>query len=192
MKTNDEITEILLDAIETGDMKAVTKIADSGVSVNARDFLGRTALFVAVSTGNHNFVRFLITRGADVNIPEVNGITPLMEAASAGDAETVNLLLENGADILITDNFEDTAYDYAVSQGFPEIGELLSVKTEPRIPGNTSPDSGTNSGKREFLVPVDEVLAGRLTEIAESKQIRPETLIELWLKEKISESYQQA
>jgi len=50
--------------------------------------------------------------------------------------------------------------------------------------------SDTNTGKKAFLV--DELLAGRLTEIAESKQIPPETLIELWLKEKISESYQQA
>lgn len=184
MKTNDEIMEILFDAIEAGDMETVTKITDSGVSsVNERDFLGRTALFEAVSTGNHDIARFLITRGADVNISEVNGITPLMEAASAGDAEIVNLLLDNGADILITDNFEDTAYDYAVSQGFPEIGELLS--------DNTSPDSGTNTGKKAFLLPVDGWLAGRLAEIAESKQIPPETLIVQWMQEKISESYQQ-
>jgi|GEM_PF-491913 len=52
--------------------------------------------------------------------------------------------------------------------------------------------SDTNAGRKEFLIPVDELLACRLTEIAESKQIPPETLIELWLKEKISESYQQA
>ncbi len=196
MKTNDEITESLFDAIEAGDMETVTKITAGGVPVNTRDFLGRTALFEAVSTGNHDIVRLLITRGADVNISEVNSITPLMEAASSGDAEIVNLLLDNGADILITDNFEDTAYDYAVSQGFPEIGELISVRTDLNIPGirpgNISSDSVTNTGKKEFLIPVDGLLAGRLTEIAESKQIPAETLVELWLKEKISESYQQA
>ena len=131
MKTNDEITESLFDAIEAGDMETVTKITAGGVPVNTRDFLGRTALFEAVSTGNHDIIRLLITLGADVNISEVNSITPLMEAASSGDAEIVNLLLDNGADILITDNFEDTAYDYAVSQGFPEIGELISVRTFP-------------------------------------------------------------
>ena len=190
------ITEVLFDAIETGDTEAVRKMTDSGVPVNATDFLGRTALSEAVSTGNHDIVRFLITRGADVNISDINGITPLMEAASAGDAETVSLLLDNGADILMTDNFEDTAYDYAVCQGFPKTGELLSLKTAPHIPGirpgNTSPDSDTNTRRKKRLIPVDELLAGRLTEIAESEQIPPETLIELWLKEKISESYQQA
>jgi len=39
---------------------------------------------------------------------------------------------------------------------------------------------------------MNEEPAARLTEIAESEQIPPETLIHLWLKEKISESYQQA
>jgi|GEM_PF-568319 len=52
--------------------------------------------------------------------------------------------------------------------------------------------SHTDTGRKKRLIPVDELLAGRLTEIAESKQIPSETLIELWLKEKISESYQQA
>ena len=47
-----------------------------------------------------------------------------------------------------------------------------------------------NIRKRGRLIAVNEELAGRLTEIAESKQIPPETLVELWLKEKISESYQ--
>ncbi len=45
MKANDEIKEILFDAIETGDTEAVRKITDSGVPVNVRNFLGRTALF---------------------------------------------------------------------------------------------------------------------------------------------------
>ena len=63
------------------------------------------------------------------------------------------------------------------------------IGLERQIPAD---HSDTNTGKKDFLIPVDELLAGRLTEIAESRQIPPEMLIELWLKEKISESYQQA
>lgn len=58
-----------------------------------------------------------------------------------------------------------------------------------QIPENYS---DTNIRGKKRLIPVDEVLAGRLAEIAESKQISAEMLIELWVKEKISESYQQA
>ncbi len=50
--------------------------------------------------------------------------------------------------------------------------------------------SDTKIGGKKRLIPVDELLVGKLTEIAELKQIPPETLIDLWLKEKISELYQ--
>jgi len=52
--------------------------------------------------------------------------------------------------------------------------------------------SDINIRRKSRLTAMNEEPAGRLTEIAESEQIPPETLIELWLKEKISESYQQA
>ncbi len=62
---------------------------------------------------------------------------------------------------------------------------VIGSEEERQIPED---HSDTNIRKKDFLIPVDELLAGRLTEIAESKQTPPEALIELWLKEKILEA----
>ncbi len=56
----------------------------------------------------------------------------------------------------------------------------------------TEDHSDINIKEKKRLIAIDESLISKLTEIAESKQIPAETLIDSWLKEKISESYQQA
>lgn len=132
MKADDKIAELLFRAVENGDRQIIADITDRGVSVNLQDSLGHTPLFEAVSLGNYDVARFLIGRMADVNIPEINGITPLMEAASGGDVRMVELLIASGSDTDATDDFGDSAYDYAVNQDFQELGEMLFAEMNVR------------------------------------------------------------
>lgn len=58
----------LLQYASTGDVEGVRQILDGGLSVNARDYDGRTALHLAASEGNLGVVKLLLERNAKVNI----------------------------------------------------------------------------------------------------------------------------
>jgi hypothetical protein len=63
-------------------------LLDSGISPNAKDKHGRTALHTAVMLGQVGLARFLLTRGADLNARDRDGRTPLMVSASLGGFDT--------------------------------------------------------------------------------------------------------
>jgi serine protease Do len=57
-------------------------LLDSGLSPNARDKHGRTALHLAALLGQAGLTRYLLSRGADVNARDRQGRTPLMLAVA--------------------------------------------------------------------------------------------------------------
>lgn len=59
-------------------------LLDSGISPNAKDKHGRTALHAAAMLGQVELARFLLSKGADINARDQEGRTPLMVSASAG------------------------------------------------------------------------------------------------------------
>ena len=61
-----------------------------------------------------------------INIPDMNGLTPLIIASKNNDVKTVKILLELGADLTIADNFNKTAYMYALSTNNTELINLLN------------------------------------------------------------------
>lgn len=89
----------LFSAIEAGDTGRVIVAVDSGISVNARNAQGLTALMAAVVKGNLPAVRALLARGADVNARlGFYGKTALALAGRWGaDSEMVRVLLVAGA-----------------------------------------------------------------------------------------------
>ena len=89
----------LFSAIVAGDADRVAKAVESGISVNARDADGLTALMAAVVKGNLPAVRALLAKGADVNARlDFYGKTALALAGRWGaDSEMVRLLLMAGA-----------------------------------------------------------------------------------------------
>ena len=79
-------------------------------------------------------------------------------------------------------------YDQAMS--LPNDSRRLLVERLVITENFPHPESSDNDNmtRKRYLIPIDEELVGRLTEISESKQIPPELLINSWIKEKISES----
>ncbi|MBI3864159.1 MAG: ankyrin repeat domain-containing protein [Planctomycetia bacterium] len=83
-----------------GDLQAVTCYLDSGVTIDARNENGETALICAAGDRRADvaIVQFLIDAGADVNaVSRQLEHTPLMRAAAAGDLAKVACLLNAGA-----------------------------------------------------------------------------------------------
>ena len=67
-----------------------------GADLNARDSMGRTALFAAVGRGQQRLVQALIQAGADTRITDGNGINPVVLAESRS--------LKSIKSILVADN----------------------------------------------------------------------------------------
>ena len=76
-----------------GDIEAVKEFLDAGADVNAKSFIGGTALHYAARDGHKEIVKLLIANSANVNaIDFVDGETPLDWA----NAEIADLLRKHG------------------------------------------------------------------------------------------------
>ncbi|KAI1362951.1 hypothetical protein F5Y08DRAFT_354868 [Xylaria arbuscula] len=75
-------------------------LLDKDADVNARDYIGNTAIAYAAQEGLESTVRLLLERGADVNTRDAHdGDTAIMHAARLGNETLVQLLLKRGADV---------------------------------------------------------------------------------------------
>jgi ankyrin repeat protein len=73
-------------------------LLNRGVSIEAMDDLGNTALFTAVERGNYGIVKLLLDRGANLRNSRWQFPTPLSIAAEAGHEKVTALLLSRGAE----------------------------------------------------------------------------------------------
>ena len=90
----------LIAAIGRHDRLAVAAALDTGIPIDARGTMDRTACFLAAAWCRTESLSLLIERGADIELPDECGNTPLMAAVIGGDqnAQVVDLLLRAGAD----------------------------------------------------------------------------------------------
>lgn len=118
----------LLDAVARGDHAGAAAALDAGVSADAADRLGITALLRAAGQGDREMVALLLSRGADVNKSSDQGNTPLMLAAARGEAEIVRDLLDAGAATDARNKWNFGAADWAK---WPANGkEIRALLTE--------------------------------------------------------------
>jgi ankyrin repeat protein len=117
----------LFDAIYCGDGQKVRKLLKRGVSPNARDAHGSTALYVAAVQGEAWPVGELLAAGARPNVEsrgDSDG-TPLCGAASWGHTAALRELLAAGADPNLAEEDGFTPLAWAVSGGSHEAAWML-------------------------------------------------------------------
>ena len=91
-------------AAEYGDEACVRgHIESRGLSLNATDGHGYTALHLAAQHDHIAIVRYLLERGACVDGPRESACTPLHRAAFAGALESCQALVASGADLEAVD-----------------------------------------------------------------------------------------
>ena len=108
----DDDAPELFNAIRNGLITDCKSLLSNGVSVNASDDTGQTALMVAAKTNRIEIAKFLIEKGADVNLNSKSGLTALHYAALENNAEFAQLLLNNQATIDATMKYSSTDGNY--------------------------------------------------------------------------------
>lgn len=137
-------------AFARGSTEIAEILADAGADQNAKDHVGRTALFHAVGARQADPVRWLLARGFAVDGADESGSSPLSEAVEADDWAMVDLLLSSGAD----PNHQQV--------GFSALASARSLSVATRLLGaGADPRELTNKVQRLFTQreEVDEAMA---------------------------------
>jgi ankyrin repeat protein len=91
------LDEQLLRAAARGDITEVQQLLQQGAHIEAKDFLGDTALINAAVMDHAEVVKLLLDKGANLEAKDRYDDTALILAAHKGVTEVVKLLLEKGA-----------------------------------------------------------------------------------------------
>ena len=97
----------------------------NGISINAIDKQGNTALMLAAAANQIQVVALLVNNGANVNMQNQAGDTALMLAAANGAAEIVCLLLDANASPNIKNRKGETAIQIAHNAGYEDIAGII-------------------------------------------------------------------
>ena len=116
----------LVSAAKEGNIEKVKELLTNGVSVNAKNKFGFTALMLSSGSGHIQIVKLLLRKGADVNAKTKNNITALMLSSNNGKTEIVELLIDANADLnIINDNLHTSALLMAIKNNRKPIVKLL-------------------------------------------------------------------
>ncbi|HVX01418.1 MAG TPA: ankyrin repeat domain-containing protein, partial [Candidatus Babeliaceae bacterium] len=118
--------EMLFNASEQGDLKALKSALDAGADVNAKNNINTTPLLLAALNGKLEVVKELIEHGANVNAKDSDNRTPLHWVAQPGKLDIVKELLEHGADVNAKDSFERTPLHTAAKYRHLEVVKELT------------------------------------------------------------------
>ncbi|MEV6196434.1 ankyrin repeat domain-containing protein [Streptomyces sp. NPDC051920] len=137
MSTNDP-TALLFPAVYEGDEDAVVRLLRAGVSPEAVDEDGQSALYLAAVSDRPAVVRLLLVAGAEPDRLSLGTDAPLCGAACGGHTEVVRALLAAGAHPDTVEAFGFTALTWALRRGHTAVAEaLLAAGADPGRPGPT-------------------------------------------------------
>ena len=126
--------------VKFNDAKAVKKALSSGMSPNAMDNKGNSALTIAITEKSLDVAKLLIdTPSIDLERPNLAGETPVMLAAFTGSEELVRYLVEKRQVEINKPGW--SALHYAATNGHLKIAAYLLEKNayvDPESPNKTT------------------------------------------------------
>ncbi|XP_071145077.1 uncharacterized protein [Mytilus edulis] len=136
LKKNKDLLNIVLSLSEK-DSSPLLKVANQGfnylvhslieigLSVNVRDELARSALFLATESNHTDIADYLLNKTANPDLCNNKQISPLHMACLNGNMEIVKLLVNSKCNIDIRNDYNQTPLFFASFVGHTEIVEFL-------------------------------------------------------------------
>ncbi|KPI97270.1 Protein phosphatase 1 regulatory inhibitor subunit 16B [Papilio xuthus] len=106
---NDSV--MLLEAAARNDIDEVRRLLARGVTPDATNEDGLTALHQCCIDNNEAMMRLLLDHGANVNAEDSEKWTPLHAAATCGNLNLVRILIQRGANLLAVNGDGNMPYD---------------------------------------------------------------------------------
>ena len=143
-------------AAHDGDLEKVRVLHKQGVSCDAIDQDGHTALMFSAFNGHSEIVLFLLDEGAEINLTDYMGRTALLYGSTGPFPETVKILLDNGADPNMVDSDEHfSPLMHAAAEGHMEVVKLLIANGADRslrdVDGDNATSFATQSGHMHIV-----------------------------------------
>ena len=146
----DQEQELLATSYDTGDVEELRSILATGVDINVKSSVGRTALHHTCLKGYAEAAQLLLGKGADVEATSDGGWTALMLASFAGHTAIARALLEKGAAIERVNVIGKSALDYARQASRSEVVKLLEAADEVvLVPGGCKWKTLNSLGRSE-------------------------------------------
>ncbi|XP_045495723.1 protein phosphatase 1 regulatory subunit 16A isoform X1 [Colias croceus] len=102
---------MLLEAAARNDIEEVRRLLARGVTPDATNEDGLTALHQCCIDNNEAMMRLLLDHGANVNAEDSEKWTPLHAAATCGNLNLVRILIQRGANLLAVNGDGNMPYD---------------------------------------------------------------------------------
>ncbi|XP_034122553.1 protein phosphatase 1 regulatory subunit 16A isoform X2 [Drosophila guanche] len=106
-----ENSVVLLEAASRNDMPEVAALLQHGITPDAANEDGLTAMHQACIDNNVQMLQLLLEYGADVDAQDSDKWTPLHAAATCGHLELVRILIRHGANLLAVNTDGNMPYD---------------------------------------------------------------------------------
>ncbi|KAJ6964787.1 hypothetical protein NC652_002883 [Populus alba x Populus x berolinensis] len=110
IEATTETVDALLKAARYDDIEDIASLASSGVSLDSKDSLGRTALHMVAANGHLDIVEYLISQGVDLNSANKEKNTALHWACLNGHIEVVKKLILAGSSLGFLNSHERTQW----------------------------------------------------------------------------------
>lgn len=106
-----ENSVVLLEAASRNDMQEVAELLERGITPDAANEDGLTALHQCCIDNNVEMLRLLLSYGANVDAQDSDKWTPLHAAATCGHLDLVRILIEHNANLLAVNTDGNMPYD---------------------------------------------------------------------------------
>lgn len=129
-RPSDNVTTPLHRAVAEGDVDQMQLLLHQGADVDAKDFSGKTPLFIAVSQ-RPEMVPLLLDNGAYINASDKWGYSVLhgaLRGYGRGAEDVAELLLARGAYVRTQSQDGETPLHEAARRGWTKLAKLLIAK----------------------------------------------------------------
>ena len=120
-------------AVNRGDINAVSKYIKNGININIQDNKKRTALMIATYNNDIKMVKLLAENNADVNIQDENLNSPFLYAGARGLLDILKIIYKKADTINVLNIYGGNALIPACEKGHLETVRFLLENTDINV-----------------------------------------------------------